>query len=67
MLNVPQGRCQVGRDVGWGGGGRQGIVKELGRNQLQLRTLGLDAFGSHWAPLTFHLDKRRSTICAALM
>ena len=50
-----------------GGGGRQGIVKELGRNQLQLRTSGLDAFGSHWASLTFHLDKRRSTICAALM
>ena len=37
---------------GWGvGGSRQGVVKELGRNQLQLKTSGLDAFGSHWALL----------------
>ena len=42
-------------------------MKELRRNQPQLRTLGLDAFGSHWALLTVHLDKRGSTICAALM
>ena len=41
-------------------------MKELRRNQPQLRTLGLDAFGSHWALLTVHLDKK-STICAALM
>ena len=52
----------------WGpsGGGGQ-AVKELGRNQPPLRTSGLDASDSHWALLTFHLNKRRSTICAALM
>ena len=50
-----------------GGVGRRAGCEELGRNQPQLRSSGLDASDSHWALLTVHLDKRRSTICAALM
>ena len=58
--------------VSWCGGGvgREGqIEKELGSNHPQLKTSGLDldASDSHWARLTVHLNKRRSTICAALM